>query len=459
MVKCNMKKFRILAAVLLVCLTAGAWTAWAGRYSSRETSFQALWDKAKGYAEEELYQKAAETYENALALKDDPSLRAEQLQAYENGYHAGVISKKTYINALTQASSQAPKNAVYWEKIISVHMENNEYSDAYKACKNAARAGAKSEALDSLLNTVTYSYKIKSKVYRTAFLSTAGYYTVFDGTHWGVLSPAGDSWVYDCVYRYISPVGADGSVYIETVGDSENTDSEADEEKRTAYLADKTDRIQAYVNFGSKLCRAASERYVPVSANGTWSYFDCENGAFLPEIYEDASAVSGTTAAVKENGRWHLKDLSDNTSIGTDFDDIRLFENGEYLYDEKMLAAENGVYALYNIIGKKLAEQPGKTTDVYRGGLIAFQAESGLWGYADTKGKTIIEPQFEGAKSFSGGLGAVCIDGKWGFLSEKGQIVIECTYLDVGYFNQNGVCFVSLTEGEYFPIVLRFPQK
>ena len=56
-------------------------------------------------------------------------------------------------------------------------------------------------------------------------------------------------------------------------------------------------------------------------------------------------------------------------------------------------------------------------------------------------------------------MAAVCMDGRWGFVNADGKLVIDYQYADAGYFNKNGVCFVSVTEGSYFPITLRFPQK
>ena len=77
----------------------------------------------------------------------------------------------------------------------------------------------------------------------------------------------------------------------------------------------------------------------------------------------------------------------------------------------------------------------------------------------DKKGKVMIEPQYDEAKSFSNGLAAVCIDGMWGFINEENELVIENRFLDTGYFTSGGVCFVSEVSGEYYMITLRFPER
>ena len=448
-----MKKIRIPFAVLLILLTAFAWTNQIGKLRSNEKNFTALCEKAQAYAENKLYQKAAETYEDALFIKESAEIRAAQIAAYRDGYEAGAVSRKLYENALETAVSKAPKQAAYWEALITVQAENGAYSDAHKTCGKAARAGAKSDTLVALTEQLNYSYKTGNKSYTTALLSTDGYFTLSDGEYWGVLEPSGDDFAYDCAYRYISPVGADGTVYLETVGDWEN------DVASSAAIVDKSGRVQAYAAFTDSVCRAASERFVPVKENGAWHYYDCESGAFTDETYDEAAAVTDSVAAVKQGAVWHLKNIVDGAEADTAFTDVKLFDTGEYVYDGKLLAAENGVYGLYTQKGKKAAEIPGTAVDVYRGEAIAFRAESGLWGFADAKGKVVIEPQYENAKSFSGHMAAVCMDGLWGFVNTDGKLVIDCQYADAGYFNADGVCFVSMIEGSYFPITLRFPQK
>ena len=54
--------------------------------------------------------------------------------------------------------------------------------------------------------------------------------------------------------------------------------------------------------------------------------------------------------------------------------------------------------------------------------------------------QTRIEPEYDKAKSFSGGVAAVCTDGKWGFINGNGTLVIDHLLADASYFDANGVC-------------------
>ncbi len=63
----------------------------------------------------------------------------------------------------------------------------------------------------------------------------------------------------------------------------------------------------------------------------------------------------------------------------------------------------------------------------YSDGLIVFDRK-GKYGYIDTLGQVIIEPQLEDAGPFNHGLALVKKGGKWGYINKQGKWVIKPTY-------------------------------
>ncbi len=64
------------------------------------------------------------------------------------------------------------------------------------------------------------------------------------------------------------------------------------------------------------------------------------------------------------------------------------------------------------------------------------------WGYINTDGKFIINPQFSEANPFYEGLALIkATDGKYGFINEEGNFVINPVYKDATNFN-NGISLV-----------------
>lgn len=66
---------------------------------------------------------------------------------------------------------------------------------------------------------------------------------------------------------------------------------------------------------------------------------------------------------------------------------------------------------------------------------LALVKENDKFGYINTSGDYVIEPQFEIAKNFSGNLAAAIQDKKWGFIDTSGKWVIQPEYDKVKAFN------------------------
>ena len=73
---------------------------------------------------------------------------------------------------------------------------------------------------------------------------------------------------------------------------------------------------------------------------------------------------------------------------------------------------------------------------------VACVSIDGKWGYVDSKGEFVIDPQFDDAADFSEGLARVKIGGtsrysdggKWGYINPKGEFVINPQFDEVGNF-------------------------
>lgn len=69
------------------------------------------------------------------------------------------------------------------------------------------------------------------------------------------------------------------------------------------------------------------------------------------------------------------------------------------------------------------------------------------YGYLDTNGNEVIEPQFEDAKSFSQGLAAARDGGKWGYIDTRGNWAIAPQFDGAGPFSQD-LAIVTLPSGQ-----------
>jgi hypothetical protein len=56
------------------------------------------------------------------------------------------------------------------------------------------------------------------------------------------------------------------------------------------------------------------------------------------------------------------------------------------------------------------------------------------WGYVDASGNMVVNPQFEQAEFFSGGMANVRLAKKWGYVDTSGKLVINPQFEKAGTF-------------------------
>nr|WP_300858608.1 WG repeat-containing protein [uncultured Acetatifactor sp.] len=438
-----MKKIRIVLMIFMLVLVGYAWVSQAGGAVKANALYQKGMEEAKVLMEARLYQKAIASLESALSIKESPEARRMWRDAYALAYEDGVVTKKQCVRAMETTANLQSDKVENWEELIGFCLETQDYSSANAYCEKAEKAGVSSEKLEEFWNQAHYSYSVRNRVHTQVLYSPSGYSAVTNGEKWGLVDSKGD-WEMDCEYGLISPV-ADSLVRL--VG--------MEGEFR---IIDDKDIVQSILNKDVVAAKAAGDGIVPVLYDESWGYYDISTSEFSLSKYEDVSTFANGIAAVRENGSWKLIDTEGGQIESAVFEDVKLYGSGEYLHNGVFTAKRAGSYGLYNQKAEQVADISCSDMDVCFDGGIAYQGQDGKWGFMDKKGKVMIEPQYEKAKSFSNGLAAVCMDGMWGFINESGEMVIECRFLDAGYFTSGGVCFVSELEGEYYMITLRFAE-
>jgi len=436
-----MKIGRIICAFGLIVLCVFGWASVLLGKVSDQNLYEEHSQQALQYEQAGLYQKAIQSYEEVLRVREEEEVRRAMIDCYAAAYAEGVLERGDYEDALEEACAAQPNQAFYWEQLLELLYNSNNFRVAEKTVKELARTQASSEKLSDLVIKIKYAYKSSRSTYQQPIRNEVGYTTVSNTEEWGVIAPDGTR-IYDCVYRYVTPYSADSvaAFYMEDY----------------ARLLDGDKVVQAKLPLEYAQSRAYGDGLIPVYRDGNWEYMICETGSFLPGSYEEASSFQNGMAAVKKNGNWYFVDTSGAAVNEVRYKDVKLFDSGAYLCDEIMVASD-GSYSMYKSNGEKANNFSADDMDLYLGGYVAYRDASGLWGYADKKGNIVIEPRFKQAKSFSGGLAAIYDGTAWGFINTAGDCVIDCQFLDAGYFTDEGVCFVSSSTDEYHMISLRFP--
>lgn len=74
-------------------------------------------------------------------------------------------------------------------------------------------------------------------------------------------------------------------------------------------------------------------------------------------------------------------------------------------------------------------------------GHSAFQ-QNGKWGFINTAGEVVVEPQYDDCHDYQNGYAAVKIEDKWGYIDIKHNLVIAPEFQEVGDF-RNGLAIVT----------------
>lgn len=179
-------------------------------------------------------------------------------------------------------------------------------------------------------------------------------------------------------------------------------------------------------------------------------YID-ETGEFvIPPRFRFADDFREGLARVQDDRGFGFIDLDGELVIPCRYPQARSFSEG--------LAAvvdETGDGLRWRYIeptGATALELPETTlqADVFSDGLAAVTviepARPDLGakaGYIDKSGAFVIEPQFEDARAFSGGLAPAKRKGRWGYIDKHGEFVIRPQYLDAAPF-EGGYASVSV---------------
>ena len=59
------------------------------------------------------------------------------------------------------------------------------------------------------------------------------------------------------------------------------------------------------------------------------------------------------------------------------------------------------------------------------------------WGFINTNGDFVIEPQYRNIRAFNDKLAAVQLNNKWGYIDTKGNMIIPAQYEDAKIFSEN----------------------
>ncbi len=438
-----MSKVRIVLSVGLVILMIWCWGSYGSKVSGREGKYSEHIQNAEEYAQKKLYQKAVKEYESAFAIKDDEEQREAWLKAIRSGVDDKVLEEIEYENALYAFCMQYPERTDMWEELIKSQIDAGDYDDARMYYRRTVKLDVTSEKIEEYKETIYYAYREWGELTTEFTESTSGKVRIYSDRGYGIQDSDGEMLTNDR-YPYIGPLGKEEFYLI-----CYNTEE--------ARVLDGEQVVQAILK-PFEDTKAIGDSLIPYLEKEKWYYYDYREGKKALGPYDDVSTFCDGTAAVKKGEKWVIIN-TDGEEVGAgSFSDVVLLGNGEYAGRGYMIASNGKTYGIYDPKGNAKCDFTAQKMDFCMGDWVAYQDNSGKWGFVSLEGEVMIKPEYEEALSFSNDLAAVKKDGAWGFINHANKMVIENKYVGAGHFADEGTVEVGLGEHplQWHVLALRF---
>lgn len=424
-----MKNYRGLVPIVLVFLLAISIFSYIRNIDTENTEYNTYISQGDQYYNDKLYVKAINEYAKAQAMKDSVDVDKKVADCYEI-QKLDLETKNLYESIL----NKYPKNIKAYEYAMEYFMRIEDYTSIYSINETMVKRKLSSDTTKEIIESVRYSFYLESTDYVDVGEYISNYCTVkAESGFIGLLNIKGNH-VIPSRYQQMGNYMSEAIPVITT-----------DEE---CFFVDiNGNRTLNFNGEGAaeELGTITDGKYW-VKMNDTYAYYDLD-GQRLSEDYQMATNFNGDYAVVQKDDRWII--INDN------FEQVSSESYADIIIDSNGYAIRKGLLFI-NIQGKgyQLANQKGEIiTEEYFDdarlmidGTYAAVKKNEKWGFIDTEGKYIVEPEYEEAKSFSNGLAAIKKEDKWGFINEENQIVIEPQYTETRSFNSSFNCFVKVEE-------------
>lgn len=181
----------------------------------------------------------------------------------------------------------------------------------------------------------------------------------------------------------------------------------------------------------------------PVLLNGKWGYINNSGNMVINPDYDEAREFSDGYAAVRKGTTWgYVSEQTKKLTIPANFSVA-----GDFSEELAPAQLPGGEYGFINTSGDFVIDPQYDFAGAFSEGLAAVR-DDGLWGYVATSGELSIDLKFSDARAFSEELAAVETFEGWVYINKTGSEVISPDFQvsAAGEFS-DGLAPVQTTEG------------
>lgn len=421
-----MKNYRTLFPIILTALMIVSIYSMISGANAQKQEIDQMLEKAESYAAQELYDKAADVYNEVLIIENRVEYYLDVIDMYYDA--ADYEDCESWCKI---ALNKYPKEASVYERCMKVYIKEEAYSDAYSIVDEFDGRELSSEKMEDYKKNIEYVYQETPILYDEVLQPSSGYANVLDDEKWGTITVQGKRKVkteYEKLGFFANELLA--------VCDAKGAWYFMNENNEYVYNISKS--------VGGKVTDVGlyNEELVSICVDGQYTYYNLNFEKKL-DSYEYAGTFNGGVAAVKKDGKWLLINSAGESITKKTYEDIIIDERGICCTKGRIFVKSGEEYIMVDKTGKRIGNESFESAKLFSSEDYAAIMRGDLWGFVDISGKTIIEPKYQDAKSFSMGLAAVCDDNLWGYINVDDEEIINLQFKDALTFSSNGTAFVK----------------
>lgn len=428
-----MKNYKYVVPVLLVAGMAAGWYNMIDSVQGDQKKHAEYIRQADDYLKRDIIVDALEKYNQALEIEDTLAVRMKIEKVYlESGQEDEA---ETYAETIMQ---KYHGDSQIYECMMEYYIQNEMYPESFLIYDKAAAAGAMSAKLKELKSSIQYQYMIQMDGYTEVSSFVNGVCAVAADGDKGYVTESGSKLVFDDYEDITDFMGEFAFVKVKASegkkAEWEMIDSSGNKRRVLPEDVDP-DGIQSVGNFSGGV-------YPIETKQGSYSYYK-ENGALWKDGFSFAGTFWDGYLVVLDGTGYHFMNNKGEQSGGS-FEKIAMDELSVGMRQKRFFGMNGNAYQMYTDSGKAVGSGSWQDAVPFsETGKYAAVENDGKWGFVDTKGNMVIEPQYEAARSFSYGFAAVKSNGKWGFIDTKGKMCIDPVFDEAKDMNSKGNVFIK----------------
>lgn len=426
-----MKRIKTLAPVLLILLTILSAYSLISEATEKNSTYKAHIASARELAQEGIVVDAAKEYDDAIEMKPSIELYLEKGAMFRTNEMNGNATSLGEI-----IIQKYPKDSRSYDFIIECYMKSENYEDCYDILDTVDKRKITSERIEAARKELRYKYEFVYKSYEDVAEFSGGYCAVKKKDNWGYVSESGST----AIDFVLMSAGAFSDELASITYENEMfyIDSEGNRKKNIP------DEI------GATEVGAFSDGIAAIKSANSFAYYN-DNFKKIAGDFTFAGTFSEKTAAVEENGKWFLINEKGKKINESPYEKIALDENGKAFVNGRAFVMINGKYIMVDENAEQIGNQTFDDAKPFIGSSPAAVKVGNKWGFVDTEGNLVINPEYEEALSFKNGLAAAKNSGKWGYINTDNEVAIGFIFDECKNFNQKGIAFIK--DGDTWSII------